>query len=139
MRSGRAVCDDATFILLRDAAVISFDRETATCRDAVFFAYRQSIGTGCQIFRFEPDFLVSASDIAARSGLTGAAVSLFVKEERRDGFPVPHARLDSSDPFWDWVAVSRWLFDHKDLPQARYAEAVISWIINVGAQINQVE
>jgi len=134
-----AGCDDATFVLLRGAAAVSFDRDAATYKDAVFSAYKQIISTGSQILRFEPDFLVSASDIAERSGLTRAAVSLFSKGERRDGFPVPHARLNSPNPLWDWVEVSRWLVDHKGLPQARYREAVISRIINAGAQINQID
>ena len=134
-----AGCDDATFVLLRGAAAISFDREADTYKEAVFSAYKQIISTGSQILRFEPDFLVSASDIAERSGLTRAAVSLFIKGERRDGFPVPHARLNSSNPLWDWVVVSKWLVDHKDLPQERYREAIISRIINAGAQINQID
>lgn len=134
-----AGCDDATFVLLRGAAAISFDREAATYKEAVFSAYKQIISTGSQILRFEPDFLVSASDIAERSGLTRAAVSLFIKGERRDGFPVPHARLNSPYPLWDWVAVSKWLVDHKDLPKEKYREAVISRIINAGAQINQID
>lgn len=134
-----AGCDDATFVLLRGAAAISFDREAATYKEAVFSAYKQIISTGSQILRFEPDFLVSASDIAERSGLTRAAVSLFTKGERRDGFPVPHARINSPNPLWDWVAVSKWLVDYKGLPQAKYREAVISRIINAGAQINQID
>ncbi len=134
-----AGCDDATFVLLRGAAAISFDRDANTYKDAVFSAYKQIISTGAQIVRFEPDFLVSASDIAERSGLTRAAVSLFTKGERRDGFPIPHARLNSANPLWDWVSVSEWLVKHKDLPKEKYREALISRIINAGAQINQLD
>jgi hypothetical protein len=134
-----AGCDDATFVLLRGAVAISFDRDAATYKDAVFSAYKQIISTGSQILRFEPDFLVSASDIAERSGLSRAAVSLFIKGERRDGFPVPHARINSANPLWDWVKVSGWLVAHKEMPSAVYREAVISRIINAGAQINQVD
>lgn len=134
-----AGCDDATFLLMRGAAAVSFDREADSYKDAVFSAYRQITAAGARILRFEPDFLVSLTDIAERSGLTKAAVSLYIKGERRDGFPAPYARVQSSSPLWDWVAVSKWLVEHKGLPESAYREAVISRIINAGAQINQVE
>lgn len=133
-----AGCDDATFVLLRGAAAISFDRDATSYKDAVFSAYKQIISTGADVLRFEPDFLVSASEIAERSGLSRAAVSLFIKGERREGFPPPHARINSGNPLWDWVSVSSWLVEHKGLPREVYREALISRIINAGAQINQV-
>ncbi|WP_112310362.1 hypothetical protein [Pseudogemmobacter bohemicus] len=134
-----AGCDDATFFLLRGTATISFDREASSYKEAVFSAYQQIIATGSQILRFEPDFLVSATDIAERSGLTKAAVSLYIKGERKEGFPAPNARFHSSTPLWDWVKVSKWLVEHKHLPMEAYREALISRIINAGAQINQVD
>ncbi len=133
-----AGCDDATFVLLRGAAAICFDRDATSYKEAVFSAYKQIISTGVEVLRFEPDFLVSASEIAERSGLSRAAVSLFIKGERRDGFPLPHARINSGNPLWDWVSVSGWLVEHKSLPTEKYREALISRIINAGAQINQI-
>lgn len=134
-----AGCDDATFILLRGSTAISFDREAPSYKDAVFSAYKQIARTGAAVLRFEPDFLVSASEIAERSGLSRAAVSLFIKGERRDGFPHPSARINSSNPLWDWVSVSKWLVDHKGLPSEKHREALISRLINAGAQFNQIQ
>ena len=134
-----AGCDDATFMLLRGSAAICFNRDADAYKEAVFSAYKQVISTGAQILRFEPDFLVSASDIAERCGVTRAAVSLFTKGERRDGFPKPHVRINSPSPLWDWVEVSQWLVQHKGLPPETHREAVISRIINAGAQINQID
>lgn len=133
-----AGCDDATFVLLRGAAAISFDREAQGYKEAVFSAYKQILSTGSSVLRFEPDFLVSASEIAERSGLSRAAVSLFIKGERRDGFPAPYARINSSSPLWDWVPVSEWLVKNKGLPEEAHREAVISRIINAGAQIKKI-
>jgi predicted transcriptional regulator len=133
-----AGCDDATFVLLRGTATISFDREASSYKEAVFSAYQQIIATGSQILRFEPDFLVSAMDIAERSGLTRAAVSNYTRGERKEGFPAPHARLTSANPLWDWVAVSKWLVEHKNFSEEKHREALISRIINAGVQIKQV-
>lgn len=133
-----AGCDDATFLLMRGAAAVSFDREAPTYKEAVFSAYEQIKATGAQVLRFEPDFLVSQADIAERSGLTKAAVSLYIRGERKDGFPAPSARLQSPFPLWDWVSVSKWLVEHNQLPEQAYREALISRIINAGAQINQI-
>ena len=134
-----AGCDDATFLLMRGVAAISFDRDADTYKEAVFSAYQQIKSTDSTILRFEPDFLVSAADIAERSGLSRAAIGLFVKGERRDGFPAPHLRLSSSSPLWDWVAVSEWLVMQGKLSADAHREAMISRIINAGSQINQID
>lgn len=134
-----AGCDDATFILMRGAAAISFDREAASYKEAVFSALKQIKSAGSEILRFEPDFLVSASDIAARSGLTRAAIGHFGKGDRRYGFPAPHSRLNSSSPLWDWVLVSEWLVKQGKVSEDVHREAMISRIINAGSQINQID
>tara|TARA_R110000751_G_scaffold233328_1_gene334199 strand:+ start:24081 stop:24602 length:522 start_codon:yes stop_codon:yes gene_type:complete len=134
-----AGCDDATFILRRGAAVISFDREAKTFKDAVLSAYQQILSTGVSIIRFEPDFLVSAADIAARSGLTKAAISNFMKGDRRRGFPAPNARVEARHPLWDWVEVSAWMHEQQILPAEVHCDAMISRIINLGSQINHID
>lgn len=131
-----AGCDDATFLLMRGSAAISFDRQASTYKDAVFSAYKQIKQAGSTIIRFEPDFLVSASDIAERSGLTRASIGLYMKGVRRSGFPAPNARLSSKSPLWDWVEVSEWLVGNDMLNESAHREAMISRIINAGAQIN---
>lgn len=134
-----AGCDDATFLLMRGAAAVSFDREAESYKSAVFSAYKQIKAAGSAVLRFEPDFLVSATDIAERSGLTKAAIGLFGKGERREGFPAPHLRLNSKSPLWDWVSVSAWLVDQGKIPEEVHKEAMISRIINAGSQINQID
>ena len=133
-----AGCDDATFILMRGNVLLSFDREGNSYREAVLSAYEQILQTGAGIVRFEPDFLVSAAEIASRSHLTKQAVGLFIKGERRDGFPAPSARVNSASPLWDWVNVSRWMVDHGKLDIDVYCNALVSRIINVGSQVNNL-
>lgn len=131
-------CDDATFLLMRGAAALSFDREAPSYKEAVLSAYQQIKSTGADIIRFEPDFLVSATDIAERSGKTKQSIALYIKGDRKSGFPLPHARIASSNPLWDWVEVSEWLLKNQMIDEEVYREAAISRIINASAQMNQV-
>ncbi|MFG6535799.1 hypothetical protein [Sulfitobacter sp. CS16] len=133
-----AGCDDATFVLMRGNGHLCFDREAETYKDAVLSAYEQITSTGASIVRFEPDFLVSAAEIAARSSMTKQAIGMFSKGERRDGFPAPTARVNSASPLWDWVQVSRWMVDHGKLDTQVYHDALISRVINVGSQFNRL-
>ena len=133
-----AGCDDATFLLMRGAAALSFDREAESYKHAVLSAYQQIKRAGSDIIRFEPDFLVSAIEIAERAGTTKQNITHYIKGDRRSGFPLPHARLASKSPLWDWVEVSRWLVDHEMLQEEVYREASISRIINACAQMNDV-
>ncbi|MGH6877383.1 MAG: DNA-binding protein, partial [Rhizomicrobium sp.] len=59
------------------------------------------------------------------SGLTRAAISLYAKGARAEGFPPPVARVMSESPLWDWYKVARWMHSHEsrvslhDVLQAR--------------------
>lgn len=134
-----AGCDDATFILRRGALALSFDRESESYKDAVLSAYQNIKDAGAQIIRFEPDFLVSAPEIAERANISRAAVDLYVRGERREGFPLPDARFSAKSPLWDWVEVSRWLCQNEMIAHEEYSHALVSRIINFGAQIHHVD
>jgi len=95
--------------------VLDFAREAQSFANALISAIADVQRAGAKIERIEPDYLVNLSDIAARSGLSRAAVSLYTKGERGHGFPPPVARVTSDSPLWDWVAVSRWMLQHKKL------------------------
>ncbi|WP_336042550.1 hypothetical protein [Pseudooceanicola nanhaiensis] len=131
-------CDDATFVLRRGAAAICFDRSANSYKEAVLSAYRNIKDAGSNILRFEPDFLVSQNEISERAHLSRSAVGLFEKGERREGFPLPVAKISSPRPLWDWVAVSQWLVANGKLDESEYRHALISRTINVDAQIRLV-
>jgi transcriptional regulator with XRE-family HTH domain len=73
--------------------------------------------------RVEPDPLVNLSDIAARAGLTRAAISQYSKGQRSENFPSPVARVTSDTPLWDWATVATWLFRHQKLSREEAVEA----------------
>ncbi len=125
-----AGCDDATLMLVNGLVAVCFVREAGDFSHAVLSAHADVLKTGATVERFEPDFLVSRSEIAKRANVTRAAITHYVNGERGAGFPPPHARITSSNPLWDWVEVSTWLHRHGDLPLEEVVNARISRAIN---------
>jgi len=125
-----AGCDDATLALINGAIAVCFDREDEDFTHAVVSAYGDVLKAGVSVDRFEPDYLVSQAEIAKRANLSRAAVSLYVSGERGAGFPLPHARVTSKSPLWDWVAVSAWLYRNDQLALTDVVTARVSRAIN---------
>ena len=132
-----AGCDDATPVLIHGALAICFTREADSYYDAVTSAMDNLQTAGAAVQAFEPDFLVTASEIAARSGLTRQAISLYEKGERGSHYPPPIRRVSSSSPLWDWVDVSRWLHTQGKLPEEAVREAQISRVVNALTQVKE--
>jgi hypothetical protein len=134
-----AGCDDATLAFMRGRLAVCFAREAENYSHAVVTAYRDVLRAGASVERFEPDFLVNANEIADRAGLTRAAISLYSKGARGEGFPSPYAKVTSDSPLWDWVQVSGWLYRNGKLPveaviNARIDRAVNRFVSNARAK-----
>lgn len=110
-----AGCDDATISFQKGVIVLDFARESENFGKALVSAIADVQRAGAKVERIEPDYLVSLSDIASRSGLSRAAISLYGKGERGRDFPAPVARITSESPLWDWADVSRWMLEHDRL------------------------
>jgi hypothetical protein len=110
-----AGCDDATIAFQKGHIIVDFAREAPSIEEAISSAVENVLSTGATIDRVEPDPLVSLSDIAARSNMTRAAISLYAKGERGKGFPAPAARVTTDSPLWDWSKVAAWLYRHDRL------------------------
>lgn len=140
-----AGCDDATIAFQNGVTILSFDREAVTFSRAIISALEAVSLAGGKIERVEPDHLVSAAEIADRSGLSRAAVSLYYKGERGDDFPAPKIRVTSSSPLWDWQEVAEWLYrqgkiDEDELVRARVVkEANLFFEVHEQPQDNFVE
>lgn len=109
-------CDDATLSLQKAVLVLEFERAARTFTTALLSAVCDVERAGLQVERIEPDYLVNASDIAKRSGLGRAAISLYASGSRGRGFPSPVARVTTDSPLWDWVEVASWMHREKKLP-----------------------
>ncbi len=119
----QAGCDDATIAIQRGYIILDFTREAASIDDAISSAVRDVRRAGGTIERVEPDPLVSLSEIADRSGMSRAAVSLYATGQRGEEFPPPFAKVTSKSPLWRWASVARWLCRRGQVPGEVVAEA----------------
>lgn len=119
-----AGCDDATVSLQKGRITVDFAREADSIDEAIATAIECVRRAGAVVERVEPDPLVNLTDIAERVGVTRAALSNYARGERRDGFPLPVARVTTSAPLWDWADVAAWFYRHDQLPKEAVLEAL---------------
>lgn len=125
---------DTTLILQNGALALSFDREAEAYKDAVLSAYADIKSVGLSILSFDPDYLVTSSEIARRVGLSRAAISKYERADIENGFPAPVRHVLSKRPVYDWVPVSKWFLDRKEIGSDEYYHALVSRVMNFGAQ-----
>ncbi len=118
-----AGCNDATISFQKGHIIADFAREAESIDAAICSAVEGVEAAGAHVDRVEPDPLVNLSDIAARAGLTRAAISQYSKGQRSENFPSPVARVTSDTPLWDWATVATWLFRHQKLSREEAIEA----------------
>ena len=122
-RFAAAGCEDATLSFQKGVIILEFAREAKNFLHALTSAFEAVQKAGAKVVRFEPDHLVSLTDIAVRTGLSKAAISLYAKGARGADFPGPVARFTSTTPLWDWAEVAHWMHKHDHIPQEMVLEA----------------
>src|SRR3954447_17330850 len=75
-------CDDATVSFQKGRIIIDFNRAANSIDEAIVTAMQAVEAAGARVERVEPDPLVSLSDIAARSGMSRAAMTQYAKGQR---------------------------------------------------------
>ena len=120
-----AGCDDATVSFQKGHIIVDFTREAESLEDAIASAIEAVRKAGANVMRVEPDPLVSLADIAARTGMSRAAMTQYSKGQRGKDFPPPVARVTSDSPLWDWASVARWLFRNGKITRDAAIEAEI--------------
>lgn len=120
-----AGCDDATISVQRGATILEFTRDAKSFPHALVSAFLDVQKAGAKVVHFEPDHLVSMSDIAQRADMSRAAISLFVKKERGKAFPTPVAKVSTESPLWDWLDVARWMYRRRTIALHHVVEARI--------------
>jgi predicted DNA-binding transcriptional regulator AlpA len=120
-----AGCDDATVAFQNGHIIVDFAREARSLDAAIASAVAGVHAAGAKVERVEPDPLVSLSDMAARVGLSRAALTNYFKGHRAKAFPAPVAKVTSESPLWDWATVARWMFQNKKLTREAAIEAEI--------------
>ncbi|MDH6259979.1 hypothetical protein [Bradyrhizobium sp. BR13661] len=136
-----AGCDDAAIAFQKGHIIVDFTREAKSIGDAIVTAVRDVQAAGARVDRVEPDPLVSLSDIAARTGMTRAAMTQYSKGQRARDFPPPVARVTSDSPLWDWATVAKWLFHHDKLSRDAAIEAAAVRAANeaIGSRKSKLE
>jgi hypothetical protein len=77
--------------------------------------------------RVEPEDLVTAADIAERTGRSRESVRLLIAGERGPGgFPPPISHLKSRGRIWKWTDVARWFANElgEKLPLIKEADFI---------------
>lgn len=121
--------DDA-LVGTRDGFVfVDVDRESDSLFAAIMSAIDQAGGVGgVSVIRVEPDQLVSASEIAARTGRTRQSVSQLISGVRGPGaFPPPVVYVGGSQRLWRWTDVATWFAGTGELDSSAYQDA---WLIS---------
>lgn len=103
-------CDDSLVAFQKGHIILDFARDAECIEDAIASAIEDVRKVGATVDRIEPDPLVNLTEIAARSGMTKAAISHYAKGNRQKGFPAPRFRVTTDSPLWEWASVARWLF-----------------------------
>lgn len=120
-----AGCDDALVAYQKGHIIIDFAREAHSINEAVASAIENVRAAGAVVDRIEPDPLVSLADIAARTGLTRAAITNYFKGSRGKNFPAPVAKVTSDSPLWDWADVAHWMASNAKVPVELSIEACV--------------
>ena len=93
-----AGCDDATVAFQKGHIIVDFAREAPSLAEAIASAVGGVKKAGAKVERIEPDPLVSLSDMAARAGLTRAAMTNYSKGTRGKRFPAAGRQGDVGKP-----------------------------------------
>ncbi len=112
-----AGCDDATFSTKDDLTFAAFTREASSFPEAIVAAIEAVDAVeGLEVLRVEPDELVWASEIAARTGRSRQSIDQLVKGQRGPaGFPAPASHA-TRNPLWRWSEVEAWFAEYEGRP-----------------------
>lgn len=109
---------------------IGFDREASSFHEAVLSAIKEVEEANFEVLRVEPDDLVSAADIAQRSGRSRQSISSLINGTRGPGrWPRPVAGNVRS-PLWRWSDVAAWFHEFDRSQEVNEEEAALTAAIN---------
>jgi len=133
-------CDDALINYRNGAVYLEFDREANSLEDAVVSAITdvRSASIDADVASVAPENLVTESEIAKRLNLSRQTVSLWIKGERRSGFPAPVMRLSEKSPLWQWNEVVVWLFKNNIIKNQQIVDNAI-FFANINAALGELD
>lgn len=138
-----AGCDDAILGIRNGVVFLEFDRQAATLPEAVLSGI-QDVETieGVDVTRIEPDDLVTASEIARRTGRSRESIRQLAAGSRGPGgFPSPAHSLRGQSPLWRWTEVAAWMSAHvagTDVQSAAWESAAFISALNSALHLHQL-
>ena len=133
-----AGCDDAIFGEREGMFFADFDRTANSLAEAVGKAIAQVefAVPALRVARVEPDELVNAAAIAARTGRTRESVRLLIEHKRGPGhFPPPLCWLNAKTRLWRWSDVARWFEESLGERAADADEAMLIAALNAALDL----
>jgi hypothetical protein len=138
----RSGCDDALLGIRDGVPFIEFERMAPSFEEGVLSAVADVERTplGLQVLRVEPDELVTATEIAERTGRSRESVRLLASGARGPGgFPPPVSGIYRRTRLWRWTDVVRWLAQLEPEQSARREEARVIAAINGALELRRHE
>ena len=116
----QAGCDDALLCFHNQTPYLEFDREAESAEAAVRSALANIRAAGFGDLVLQESGVATLAEMAARAGLTRAALSNYAGGKRGSGFPAPMYGVGSGSALYSWPEVAGWLHRHGQLSQAQY-------------------
>lgn len=110
-----AGCEDALICFYNHIVYLEFERKAATAAEAIQSAFADIQRAGFFDLVLQEAGVSSLSEIAARSGLTRAALSNYANGKRAKDFPRPMYGVASGSALYSWREVARWLYQHQHI------------------------
>lgn len=135
-----AGCDDALFGTRHGQAFADFVRGAPSLSEAITSAIEaiESSVPSLRVVRVEPETLVSAADIASRTGRSRESIRLLIEGKRGPGnFPHPVSWLKLKRPLWSWPDVARWFSQHDQDTGPAHADSDVIGVINAGLALRR--
>jgi len=107
-----AGCDDAVLGSLNGVLFLEFDREAVSMMGAILSAIHdvEGMDEALKVIRVAPDELVTAAEIADRTGRSRESIRLLAAGERGPGgFPPTMRGTTSRNRIWRWSEVATWM------------------------------
>lgn len=136
-----AGCGDATFGEVDGSQYADFSRKARSLAVAIGSAKRavETAVPGVRVVRVEPEDLVTAADIAERTGRTRESVRLLIAGERGPGrFPPPISHVKARGRIWRWTDVARWFRTELGEDQPSFREADFLAALNGALEVRRM-
>lgn len=121
-----AGCDDALICFYNQSVYLEFDREAKTAQEAIQSAFNDIRQAGFSDLVLQEAGVSSLSEIAARTGLTRAAISNYANGKRAKDFPRPIYGVASGSALYSWKEVANWLYQRKKISKMQWEVAECS-------------